>query len=158
MRTVDKLELAQRRARNFADSEQAAWVIFANRGDYDYARLDWYLEQNSPGELIDIIRPRYRYMEDVKRRNAKLGNHWFEPSTLRFFGSRVHDSLYTAGDRAYFVTSEKPPHGRRAYSVRRANPDGSIDTVGEFCGFNTGRQAHARAAWIAEHGENGEGE
>ncbi len=154
MRTPEKLVLAQRHATNFANSEQATWVIYANRGDYDYARLEWYLERGSPGELIETICPAYRYMDDVKRRNARIGNHWFEPSTMRFFGSRVHDSLYTRDACAYFVTSEKPPHARRAYSVRRANPDGSIDTVGEFCGFKTGRQAHARAAWIAEHGED----
>ena len=42
----------------------------------------------------------------------------------------------------YFWSSEQAPDQPRRYTVRRANPDGSVDTVGEF-------QAHAtRAAAI----------
>lgn len=92
------------------------------------------------------VKPRYRYFDDIRKRNAAAGGHWFEPSTMRFFSSRVQSTFYGAKDgRAYFVTSERGPNGRRAYSVRVANLDGSISTVGEFQGYPTGRAAHAAA-------------
>ena len=49
----------------------------------------------------------------------------------------------------YFITSEKcHDSDPRRYSVRRAMPDGTIETVGEFCGYLT-REA-ARAAVKSE--------
>lgn len=95
------------------------------------------------------VRPQYRCMDDIQKRNRVGGGHWFEPSSMRFFASRVQGSFYGSKDgRAYFVSSERGPNGRRAYSVRVAEPDGNIRTVGEFQGYPTGRAAHpaARAA------------
>lgn len=79
-------------------------------------------------------------MDDVRRANERAGHHWFEPETMRFFRSRVGETLY--GGR-YFVSSEKGPDGSRRYSVREAKADGSISTVGEFQGFPNRRQAIA---------------
>lgn len=93
----------------------------------------------------------YHSMDEVRHANANAGYHWFEPETLRFFRSRVSDALY--GGR-YFVSSERfDAHSPRRYTVRRANDDGSIDTVGEFQGFRTHQQATARAKHLAAHGE-----
>lgn len=100
--------------------------------------------------------PRYRTLEDIRRRNAALGHHWFSADTLRFFSSRIQERIYVGRDgRAYFVTSERfqpsrGPAARRLYTVRVANLDGSIDTVGEFQAYGTGRQAHAAARRAAE--------
>lgn len=92
------------------------------------------------------VRPVYRTMEDIRKRNEAARMCWFTPSSMRFFSSRVQSAFYGAKDgRAYFVTSERGPSGRRAYSVRVAQLDGSIDTVGEFQGYRTGRAAHAAA-------------
>lgn len=87
----------------------------------------------------------FRTMADVRRANRELGHFWFEPVTLRFFRSRVGESLY--GGR-YFVSSEQfeASDGTRAprrYTVRQVNPDGSIDTVGEFQAYETSAQARA---------------
>lgn len=99
------------------------------------------------------VKPRYRYFDDIRKRNAAAGFKWFEPDTMRFFSSRVQSTFYGAPDgRAYFVSSERPPGGKRAYSVRVANLDGSIETVGEFCGYETGRAAHAAAKQAAKGG------
>lgn len=86
---------------------------------------------------------RYRFwdMNEVERANADLGHHWFEPSTKRFFRSRIGDTLY--GGR-YFISSEQFHEAApRLYTVREANPDGSIDTVGEFQAYDTRTQAVA---------------
>lgn len=78
-------------------------------------------------------------MEDVRQANAAIGHHWFSPDTVRFFNSRIGRSLY--GGR-YFVTSERYEwDAPRLYTVRRANADGTIDTVGEFQGYATSYMA-----------------
>lgn len=109
------------------------------------------------------VEPHYRTLEDIRRRNAALGHHWFSADTMRFFSSRVQERIYVAKDgRAFFVTSERSggcnPGSydirytvpRRLYTVRVANLDGSIDTVGEFQQYTTGRQAHAAARKAAQ--------
>ena len=67
--------------------------------------------------------------------------YWFEPGTMRFFRSRVSETVYPGG---YFVTSEQGPNGVRRYSVRQC-VDGSISTVGEFQAYQTAAQAHRAA-------------
>lgn len=97
----------------------------------------------------------YRGMWEVRQANSQLGHYFFDAGTLRFFRSRVHDDLY--GGR-YFVTSERDEGfgvlgaawgGERRYTVRRANGDGSIDTVGEFGQYGSRSGAHAAAARLA---------
>jgi len=81
---------------------------------------------------------------EVKRRHD---GHWFDRDTLRFFSSRIARIAYCsdAGDVAFFVSSEQPPNGTRAYSVRRCDmTTGKIDTVGQFCSM-TASQARDRA-------------
>jgi hypothetical protein len=49
---------------------------------------------------------------------------------MRFFNTRLESGLIGG---KYFITSERYDENRpRRYSVRRADPDGTIDTVGEF--------------------------
>lgn len=84
----------------------------------------------------------YRFwdMNEVERANADLGHYWFSPDTKRFFHSRIGDTLY--GGR-YFISSEcrEPGETPRLYTIREANPDGSIDTVGDFQEYSTRAQA-----------------
>ena len=81
----------------------------------------------------------YRTMDDVRRANAAIGSHWFEPSTLRFFNSRPGRTLY--GGR-YFVTSERYDDDHpRLYTIREVTPDGNIETVGEFQAYATNAEA-----------------
>jgi hypothetical protein len=82
---------------------------------------------------LDPPFPRWSSIEEVKRANAALGQTYFAPAEIRFFRSRIGRRLW--GGR-YFLTSEEPPHGSRAYSIREALPNGSIETIGRY-------QAHA---------------
>jgi hypothetical protein len=67
----------------------------------------------------------YKYRTD--------GNgHFFDADSMRFFKSRI-GIVRSKGDDYYFVTSERPPHGPRQFSVRHMDINGSINTVGEFC-------------------------
>lgn len=102
------------------------------------------------GKVLWRVKPEYRFLRDIERRNIRAGGHWFEPATMRFFASRVHETIYVAKDgRAYFVSSERPPGGRRGYAVRVAEVSGNINTVGSVCQYKTGRAAHAEAARLA---------
>lgn len=79
-------------------------------------------------------------IEDLKQLNRKNGGCWFEPSTMRFFGTRICGGIQFG---RFFISSEQPPHGQRKYSVRSFDEAGDIDTVGEFCAYDTQAQAQA---------------
>lgn len=96
----------------------------------------------------------YNSIADVKRANAEGGGHWFDRDTMRFFNCRIETGIVKCGSvgegaaqrftKARFITSEKGPHeSRRSYSIREAQPDGDIDTIGEFQGYTTLRAAKA---------------
>jgi hypothetical protein len=90
-------------------------------------------------------------IDAIKRANRQAGSHFFDPSTLRFFDSRVLSGVI--GGR-YFITSERF-HGSdgsvdpRRYTVRIADDAGRVDTVGDFQEWPTARQARAAAKRIA---------
>lgn len=70
---------------------------------------------------------------DIRRAMDAAGSHWWDADSMRFFGSRVHSTLYHGPGGIYFVTSEEPPHGPRMYSVRQFHPETvDIDTVGKI--------------------------
>lgn len=80
-------------------------------------------------------------LDDFRRANEAAGHHWFSPGAMRFFRTRLGDTVY--GDR-YFISSEQPPDGVRRFSIREAVDGGrSVRTVGEFCGYATRYQAEA---------------
>lgn len=87
---------------------------------------------------------------EIKRANREAGFYFFSPSAMRFFGSRVLPTVY--GGR-YFVTSEQPPHGPRAYAVRRIGADGDVTTIGRTCQHPTARRAKGAARLAAMLGD-----
>lgn len=103
----------------------------------------------------------YRTMSDVIRANKAIDHHFFDPGTLRWFGSRIGRTLY--GGR-YFVTSERDSgmtiqgqhyaawDGRRRYTIREALPDGTIEDVGEVGEYTTGAQARAAIQRLVKGG------
>jgi hypothetical protein len=76
----------------------------------------------------------------------ELGSHYFDQNTMKFFSSKVHQTVYRG---ALFVTSEQDDSGvvwggARRYTVRRFQIVGgalTIDTVGEFGEYATGDEA-----------------
>jgi hypothetical protein len=96
-------------------------------------------------------------MEDIKRANARAGHHFFEASSMRFFASRVGQTVY--GGR-YFVTSEQfrdYASGRvdaRRYTIRECDHEGHVRTVGDFQGFGTAAQARSAIKLILGMGES----
>jgi hypothetical protein len=76
---------------------------------------------------------------EIEYKNRTHGNgHFFDPDTMRFFRSRIGAVRHKKNSNIiFFVTSEKPPHGDRMFSVRRMEEDGDINTVGEFCSMTS---------------------
>lgn len=103
------------------------------------------IEHRRPGEWLTI--------RQIRGANRAAGQHWFDPDTLAFFNSRIHQRVY--GGR-FFVTSERDDYpngawdGERRYTVRRAEDDGTISTFGEFGQYPTAREAHSAARRAAE--------
>ena len=109
----------------------------------------------------------FKTIAAVKEANRALEHHWFDRDTLRFFDGKVLGGLISG---RYFVSSEQrhapfcdKRHGgrplepieaagpigsgcdSRRYTIREANDDGSIDTVGEFQAYATAKAAQAEA-------------
>ncbi len=70
--------------------------------------------------------PEFWTMSDIQKANADAGCHFFSPSTLRFFSSRVSDEVYQGAGGIFFVTSEKNKgtfNYPRLYTVRQFLPE-----------------------------------
>lgn len=64
----------------------------------------------------------------------------------------MSDTLYEGPGGAFFVSSERAPEARRRYSVRKVEPDASIQTVGKFQAYATYAQATRVAQRLAKGG------
>lgn len=98
---------------------------------------------------------RHHPMPEIQRANREAGLYFFEPGTLRFFGSRILAPSYSGKGGTFFVTSEKRPRSTdaRRYSVRQFLPEsGNVETVGTFQQFKTTRAAHDAARRYAAEG------
>lgn len=80
----------------------------------------------------------YANLHDVMEANDQAGRHWFEDDAMQFFKTRLESDLI---DGRYFITSEHGPHGPRAFSVRMADEDAHIQTIGNFMGYKTLKRA-----------------
>ena len=108
-------------------------------------------------------------IDDTKARYGagRVGRHFFDASTLRFFSARVATVAYTGGGASFFVTSEqfKPPRGPaapRLYTVRILywdRPDSIRTLYGHALGFQRftsgakATRAAKRAAKQARHAD-----
>ncbi len=94
--------------------------------------------------MNDSTMPYFWTMCHVKSYCWNRGSHFFSPDTMRFFSSRIQTTPPYKG--RVFVTSEKYDwKAPRYYTVRCIRPDGGIDTIGEFQGFDTRQSAHRYA-------------
>lgn len=70
-------------------------------------------------------------LTEAKAIYNSTGKHFFDPETMKFFGSRIESSLYK---NRCFITSEKNFDGtKRFYTVRRFSEDYTdIENIGDF--------------------------
>jgi hypothetical protein len=76
--------------------------------------------------------------EQFKKFNAEKGRHWFEPDTIRFFGSKFYPDDQFKND-GYFISSEQnDAENPRYYTIRQGDfENGKVDTIGEFLEYKT---------------------
>jgi hypothetical protein len=82
----------------------------------------------------------------LKAYNAAAGYHFFDPSTMRFFSSRVSAAdLHHVTDGIAFITSERDTFTTdpRGYTLRLMKESGNIDDISEFQEYSTLSQARA---------------
>jgi hypothetical protein len=90
----------------------------------------------------------YENIRQIEYANTSAGHYFFSPSTMRFFRSKIASRSIIGG--RYFITSEQfDASSPRLYTIRIANDDGSIDTVGEFQQYETVEAAKRAAKQLA---------
>lgn len=99
-------------------------------------------------------RPRlepYIISSQIVEENKRAGFKFFDPNTMRCFGSRVLEDVCDGPAGVYFVTSEKEPaSGERWYKVRRFEPStGRVVTVTSCPQFSTPARAKTAAAKLS---------
>ncbi len=113
--------------------------------------MQTYKVQNirrEPGEIkIEALRIEDQYkktfyimgIDGLKRYATAQGNHFFDPSSMRFFNSRIGAYDLVSG---LFISSEKGPDNVRKYTIRKLDYEtGNVDTIGKFQQYSTLAQA-----------------
>lgn len=86
--------------------------------------------------------PRFRTLDDIRARNRAAGGKWFDPSNMRFFGTRLQ------------FPAVSPP-GHPPLSRRRLPPEGLPE--GEDAGLVDGEGSGPAALLVAEEAKGFEG-
>lgn len=81
-------------------------------------------------------------MAEVRRKNAAIGHHWFEPGTLRFFDATIGRTLY--GGRMFGHSVRFRDDGPRLYRVAVARDGGEIEQVEHDFDSAAARDAYLR--------------
>jgi len=94
-------------------------------------------------------------IDEVKTRAEKGSPYFFSPNTMRGFSSRISELCWKVKDDIYFITSEADrfDHHKgsiRAYTIRTCDIEGDINTIGEFQGHATLRDARQGIKAILE--------
>lgn len=101
-----------------------------------------------------VVSVSYPSITALIRANEKSGLHFFKPDTMDFFDSTIESQIIGGG---LFITGERPPKRartpeweKRRYTIRAADSDGGVFTVGGFGEFATRAKARRVAQRIAE--------
>lgn len=106
-----------------------------------------------PEENRNVCQTMINTKRDLLEYCENNGNHYFSKGTMRWFNSRLLDTVIQRNGIVYFLTSEKfESHlyerhivEPRKYTIRKlelvAGERASFDNVGEFQEYKTARQA-----------------
>lgn len=102
----------------------------------------------------------FKTIAQIRRANRAIGHYWFDKDTMEFFGTIIDPVIY---EGRYFVTQDNPPAWQESaetsefpypivarWTIRRANDDGSINTVGKFRQYHSSKSAHDAARKAAK--------
>jgi hypothetical protein len=103
---------------------------------------------------------RFRSLEEVAAANRRIGHHWFDRDTFRFFGTRIldHGRVRDLPDgRSVFVYGHYPHLRRgfqgipREYRVAVVKPTGEVDSL-QVDGAHDGARFDSRNEALAVAG------
>lgn len=81
-------------------------------------------------------------INDIQREMREDGSHWWDPDTMRMFGTKVVSPVYQGDGGIYFVTRDKAYDGSLSHTVRKYDPTTKeVDTVGDLCDYRDKRPA-----------------
>jgi len=84
-------------------------------------------------------------IDSIRAAVTATGNHWFSPTAMRFFRTRLPQSgIKDGAGRLWFVSSEAYLRSPRKYSVRCFSAEAGVSTHGDFNVYAT-RSAATRA-------------
>lgn len=75
----------------------------------------------------------FKTVNEIIKANKRIGQHFFDEGTMNFFNSRIPSQEVYGGH--YFITSERfalTDEYPAMYTIRYAENDGKVDTIGEF--------------------------
>lgn len=94
-------------------------------------------------------------IQQIRDANEKSGRFFFSPDAMRFFRSRVLQTVFEGVGGVYFITSEQFVGSQganpRRFTVRRVEADGEIKTATVF-NVLTKAKAESAATMLA-HGQ-----
>ncbi len=77
----------------------------------------------------------YANLREVLDANDAAGQHFFDADTMEFFNSKLESDLI---DGRFFITSERfDSNTAKQYTIRAAQDDGAIVTLGDFGQYQT---------------------
>lgn len=85
----------------------------------------------------------------IKDAVRATGSHWFDPDTMRFFGTRVLPTVWQGPGGVFFVTSDKRFDGKRGHTVRQFKPEDSSVHSSTEIGMMSEKNARTRASQLA---------
>ena len=103
--------------------------------------------------------PMFVSMYDLRGAVAESGSHFFDRDTLRFFRSRIGNSIY--GGRLFVTSEQAGDDSSRRYTIRMVRqyldrPMLDVTTVGGFQYFRTYAEAHKAARRLGQQLRSGE--
>ena len=87
--------------------------------------------------MTQINKKQYTSINQIISEATHAGSHFFEKRTMRFFSSRILPKIYGG---CYFITSERDTYrdtNPRHYTIRKYKGNLDIETVGDFCRYDS---------------------
>lgn len=81
----------------------------------------------------------FKDLKEFKEAHKAQGGHFFDPSSMRFFNSKIESGLLGGRrDQQVFITSERYDlNSPKKYTIRHAMPSGEVRDIGDFQEFDT---------------------
>lgn len=102
--------------------------------------------------MAEQTKPQKWTVNAIKKAVREAGSHWFDPGTMRFFGTEVMPRVFQGPGGVYFITKDNQFDSSlpKLYAIRQFNPaDADISTVGKINEWDDLQDAQEEAERLA---------